>query len=67
LLEGSYRDGVLTLSFSARSYAFTGRNLDQIIDQITENKARALCAFIEGVHEQPRDAGEIVIEGIARE
>ena len=67
LVEGSYRDEVFTLVMSTRSYVFTGRNLDQLIDLVAENKVRALYAFIDGEHEPVTDPGAVVIEGIARE
>ncbi len=67
LIEGSYRDGQLTLVTSSRSFVLSGRNLDQVIDQLTEQKVKALCAFAEGLHEPVSDPKEVFIEGIARE
>jgi len=67
LLESSYRNGMLTLITSTRSFVFSGRNLALVIDLLADQKVKSLCAFKEGAYQPMEDVQAIFIEGVSRE
>ena len=67
LIEGSFRNGILTLNTTTRSFALSGKNLDQVAELFSDRKVKALYQFNPAIHQPPAEPKEIIIEKIERE
>ena len=66
IVEGSYRDDMLTLTTTSRVFVLSGKNLAHIAEQISERKLKALYEFNTEKHVKPDDENAVFIESITR-
>lgn len=66
LLEGSFQNGIMTLTTSSRIYAISGQNLQLMAELLTDRKIKILREFDPAQHEMPASKKAVIIEKIER-
>lgn len=66
LIEGSFRDGELTLTLTSRVYTLTGTNIERLAELFCEKKVKSVFEFNPDTHEPPDDPQATIIETIDR-